>query len=474
MIEDLFFGDDEHRLAGFSFPREFIPFETTTSACRYFSDLEIPMIRRRTIELFQSSFLDGYTNNSIEMLESLVLARPFSAPIAIPISSDILQDLFKRSVTRHLGPLDKAFFMIEELLRSKDVSGAVVDIGKKNILYQHSFPKVRDLLIFILQNTKICISDIRRFSKKLGLEYEHEGEIKTFYNYMNMMLHNFAVESSMRPRESKKRGYFVCSAIHPIYDDYIDSGMFDASFPARLSEYLNGSSFDPKNQYERSIFVLLEELKILFPLSKHKTLWHTLSELHDAQVRSHMQSFEDLTLEQTLEISFEKGGLAFAFYGYVVCGGLTELQFAHFYSMGAIFQLMDDLHDVEDDLTEGVMTVFTKDVKENGAIRRSLLGLVSMQDAFECKTGLVYDFKNPKLVRLIEMIGVRYDTTRFIALSAQFVDCNVMEFFREKYFLNKLSIESLFQNTREHENLDNYLLIIDRLMQFGRMRAHAD
>lgn len=471
LIEDFFYGETPLKIAGFSFPREAFPFEATSDACRYFSGLDITCIRKQTVELFKTSFLEGYAEDRIDSLSSLALIQPSYNQIESPVSPELLHDLYSRSEKRRLGPLDKAFFILEELLKDESLSKAISDIGNSSLLKTHRFPKVRDLPIFILQNTKRCIGDLRKFSRRLEVEYGYEGEIKAFYNYMNMMLHNFAVESSMRPTESKKRGYFVCSAIHPVYDDYIDSGTFDTTFPARLSAYLNGADFIPENVYERSIFALLNELRTLFPCKRHERLWHILSELHDAQVKSHSQAVESLDIEKILEISFEKGGLAFAFYGYVVCGGLTELEFAHFYAMGAIFQLMDDLHDIEDDLSEGVLTVFTKDVRENGFIRRSLLGLVAMQEAFEHKTGLVKGFRNSQLIRLIEMIGVRYDTTRFTALSAQFVDSSIMEFFRERYLSGNLSVENIFQNTREHEDLDNYLLIIDRLMQIGRVRT---
>lgn len=471
LIESFFYGRNPLELAGFSFPREAFPFEATSDACKYFSGLDMTGIRKQTVELFKASFLEGYTEDRIESLSSLVLIQRPSNQIEYPVPPKLLHDLYSRSKKRHLGPLDKAFFILEELLKDESLSETVSDIGRLPLLKTHRFPKVRDLPIFILQNTKRCIGDLRRFSRRLEVEYGYEGEIKAFYNYMNMMLHNFAVESSMRPTETKKRGYFVCSAIHPVYDDYIDSGTFDATFPDRMCAYLNGAGFVPENVYERSIFALLNELRTLFPYKRHERLWHILSELHDAQVKSHSQSVETLGIDQILEISFEKGGMAFAFYGYVACGGLTEHEFAHFYAMGAIFQLMDDLHDVEDDLSEGVQTVFTKDVQENGLIRKSLLGLVAMQVAFERETGLVKGFRNSQLIRLIEMIGVRYDTTRFTALSAQVMDSSVMKFFRERYHSGNLSVEEIFQNTREHEDLDNYLLIIDRLMQIGGMRA---
>ena len=473
IIEDYFFEADALEIAGFSFPRDTFPFATLDNPCSYYNGLTKNEIREKTIDLFQRNFFTGYNSDDLDMLESLVLVVSSKRPIISLFSTEVFLDLYKRYENRKFGPLDKMFAIIEEALKDNETSKNLFDISKRPLFQGCAFPRVKDLPVLILQNTKRCIFDIREFSAQFAVTYDYEGEIKTFYNYMNLMLHNFSITSSIRPKKEKRLGYFICSAIHPVYDDYVDSENFDNTFPERLGSYLNGFSFDPRNSHELTIFTLLEELRQLFPFKKHPFLWEILSELHKAQIVSRRQLKENLSQTQILEISFEKGGLAFAFYGYIACGGLSSAEFAHFYAMGAIFQLMDDLHDVEDDLRGGVSTVFTKEYREYGEIRKSIIGFVAMQNAFEKNTGLVYDFNNRRLIRLIELIGIRYDTTRFMALSSKYINVEVMKYFRKMFFSENVSIEKFFQNTREHENLDNYILIIERLMRLKRIRTRG-
>ena len=61
-----------------------------------------------------------------------------------------------------------------------------------------------------------------------------------------------------------------------------------------------------------------------------------------------------------LGISFEKGGASVLADGYLVAGALTPAQEEFAFGWGVFLQLVDDLQDVRQDATDGLLTVYSQ------------------------------------------------------------------------------------------------------------------
>lgn len=411
-------------------------------------------------------FNQGVTHGGIDDIKRLALLKE-----EIVGNPRFLEELerVRKNFQEALGDKEYSFdfnILTEEFSAQGDVNKLEVNkIYDSPIFRGKRYPLVRDLFDYIFDIARRSIHSQKKFQEEHDISYNFEGEIKTFYNYANLLLHYFSIFGSVDLSLERKNSFFSCSAIHPLYDDYIDGGNFDTTFPERLSSYLkDGVLFDTVNDEERKIIALLEILNDEYPRLDHPLLWDTLCDLHKWQLLSQLQK-DDISQNDIVEISLHKGAYAFAFYGYVACGGLTTKQYLHFFSMGCIFQLMDDLHDIEEDLKNGISTAFTKDVNENGAVSESLYGLIYMQRFIERSIPLIDDFSNPRMIRLIEFIGYRYDTARFVSLSARYMDDTLLKKFRRFHLGDFSYIEHLFKNSRSHENLDSLLKLIDN---FGK------
>jgi hypothetical protein len=102
-----------------------------------------------------------------------------------------------------------------------------------------------------------------------------------------------------------------------------------------------------EDQYERGLF---------------PEVYDSLKAIHQAQTNSlNLQHPDFLPLGQdVLGIVFEKGGTSVLADGYLVAGLLTAPQRELMFYYGAFTQLMDDLEDVEGDLSSRILTLFSQ------------------------------------------------------------------------------------------------------------------
>lgn len=110
------------------------------------------------------------------------------------------------------------------------------------------------------------------------------------------------------------------------------------------------------------------------------------------------------------------------FYGYITLGKLDKMAFRHFFGMGAIFQIMDDLHDIDVDLKDGINTIWSKRIKENADLEAALYGIVGLQQDFENMTTLISSLKRPVFFRRMELFAVRLDFLKFYLINRNYFE----------------------------------------------------
>ena len=304
-------------------------------------------------------------------------------------------------------------------------------------------------------------NDIRNFSKKHRLTFLKDGEIRCIYNMLNLYIHFLAIHGKLELSLQEREVIFAASALHPLQDDYIDEVGASPEIIKAIEDKLKGNEVKVPDEKAQGIFDLIDVIYSLYPISQNPMLVTIFSKLHEYQCVSAEQKNENISDRDLLHISFMKGGYAFAFFGYIAHGDMTIEQFNHFFVMGAIFQICDDFHDLEDDLENGSTTVWTRSLKRNEKLDKVLSATISIQKYYEETTELIQDFQNPILMRRIELFGIRYDVFRFFLMNEKYFSESYVYAFEECFPFPLTIPKKVFISTKPYENLDTFLNVLE-------------
>lgn len=281
-------------------------------------------------------------------------------------------------------------------------------------------PKVNHYAIAIWYIIYECIEDLIRYSDKYDISYVEDGEQRCLFNYFNLYIHGVITTGKLLLPEDLREIMFAASAIHPAQDDFIDRNPVTEEMIIQMKKKIMGEEISSEFEDVNVVFRLIDIIYSKYPVSSHPELVEILLKLHEWQINSLDQQNRNLAEEDIIKISLNKGGYAFAFYGYMALGGLDKMAFRHFFGMGAIFQLMDDLHDIEIDLQENINTIWSKRIKEDGDLEEALYGLVGVQQNFEQMTTLIPSLKRPVFFRRMELFAVRLDFLKFYLINLNY------------------------------------------------------
>lgn len=388
-----------------------------------------------------------------------------------PLNDDFIQLLKDKAVVfddlsvdhinqRQFGPIDKVIKLAEACLNKGAPEFSLHSLLRKR--QKHVFqPRHRHYLAHIWLTVHHSIIDIKAFCLKNGIVFNGDGEIRAFYNLMNLYLHAFVLYGKAHLSATDKELCICAAVLHPIQDDYIDGDNISLNAMAALSTLLKGDLSVPTPCCDvNSTFSVVKKIYGLLPPSRHPRLVEIFTELQKWQCESTRQKDESISTDDMIAISFMKGGWAFALYGYIVLKEMSNDQFIHFFVMGAIFQIMDDLHDLNDDINEDIETVWTREFRLNGNLDKVLMAFISLQQYFEDNTSTRGAFRNPALARFIELFGCRYDTFRFYCMHKDKFSCNINSSITRQFNIDLDAAVSFFAHTREHEHLDIYLDVL--------------
>ncbi len=159
---------------------------------------------------------------------------------------------------------------------------------------------------------------------------------------------------------------FAYSMLYPYTDNYLDdpaaSRGAKLAFSDRFRRRLDGDAIEPFNDREATIWRLVELIEEQYARADWPEVYASLLTIHRAQENSvRLLRFGSSSAgADVLELSFEKGGASVLADAYLAAGSLSpdEAQFA--FGWGALLQLADDLQDLQQDLRQGILTVFTQ------------------------------------------------------------------------------------------------------------------
>ncbi len=319
-------------------------------------------------------------------------------------------------------------------------------------------PKVEHYAVAIWYIIYECIEDLIRYSDKYDISYVEDGEQRCLFNYFNLYIHGVITTGKLLLPEDLREVMFAASAIHPAQDDFIDRNQVTEEMIIQMEKKIKGEEISSEFEDVNAVFRLIDIIYSKYPVSSHPELVEILLKLHEWQINSLDQQSRNLAEEDIIKISLNKGGYAFAFYGYVALGELDKMAFRHFFGMGAIFQLMDDLHDIEIDLQENINTIWSKRIKEDGDLEEALYGLVGVQQNFEQMTTLIPSLKRPVFFRRMELFAVRLDFLKFYLIN--------LNYFKDD-FLNSVNVHTGIDLEKISEK---YKVEIDTLATFSEFK----
>ncbi len=157
---------------------------------------------------------------------------------------------------------------------------------------------------------------------------------------------------------------FAYSMLYPYTDNFVDdpaiSKQEKLEFSYRFAERLKGNFFQAENETEEKIHNLVAMIENEWDRQLYPEVYNSLQAIHEAQTESMLLLSPKKTDENNIfRICVEKGGSSVVADGYLIAGCLNRQQEQFLYDYGAYLQLLDDLQDVAEDLSDGLMTCFS-------------------------------------------------------------------------------------------------------------------
>ncbi len=158
---------------------------------------------------------------------------------------------------------------------------------------------------------------------------------------------------------------FAYSMLYPYTDNYLDDASISKAdkieFNNRFAHRLAGVRVSPQNSHEDIIFSLVDMIEGDFDRREFPQVFESLLAIHQAQTKSvALLGKTDVSTDDVLRISLEKGGTSVLADGFLVAGRLTDEQARWLFGYGAYLQFLDDVQDIHEDSERLQATVFTR------------------------------------------------------------------------------------------------------------------
>jgi hypothetical protein len=241
--------------------------------------------------------------------------------------------------------------------RRRDLSAARSRIQKSIVQLLHSFECVID------DEMERSFSEVTDEFIRRAHEFDRELTEEAMYQAARNVLIMNTLQMHLGRKVKLTPSVFAYSMLYPYTDNYLDSigigrrAKQDTGTRIRLR--LAGISMTPRSHYERMIDRLVRMIEGEFDRRKYPSVFESLLAIHDAQSRSLKQQSRNRQLSdiELLDISFEKGGTSVLADGCLVAGKPAREEIGFFFQFGVLLQLIDDLQDVEEDLSHNQWTL---------------------------------------------------------------------------------------------------------------------
>jgi len=162
-----------------------------------------------------------------------------------------------------------------------------------------------------------------------------------------------------------RAGLFAYSMLYPVTDNLLDDPELapgaKREFNERFGRRLAGESLRPGAGCEGAAFRLVGRIEGEFSRHAFPGVFESLLAIHAAQVRSlEQQGDRRLSDAELLATTCEKGGASVLADLYLVAGRASPDEERFAFGYGVFLQMLDDLQDVERDLSAGHETPFTR------------------------------------------------------------------------------------------------------------------
>lgn len=241
----------------------------------------------------------------------------------------------------------------------------------------------------LIQVTKDFVDEVKKFDKDISVE--NIGQAIRNVWIMNIIQLLCSKKIELTP------SIFAYSMLYPYTDNYLDDNKISTEEKVRISNKferrLAGDKIKPANNYEESLFRLVEKIEEQYDRSSCHEVFESLLSINSAQKKSLQQQGNSCGPYENdiLGISMEKGGTSVLADAYLVNGNLTEQEASFFFGYGVLLQICDDLQDGLQDFKDHHMTIISQLHKKwyLDNVTNKLINftndLVDSMDMFDCE-----------------------------------------------------------------------------------------
>ncbi len=243
----------------------------------------------------------------------------------------------------------------------RDAAAAKIQHGIKSMLKKvYDFPDHYTNLVTnddFFQVSRQFFRQAKAFDEQLSNEEIYQALRNVWI--MNGIQHLMNLKVELTP------SIFAYSLLYPYSDNYLDdptlSRIDKLMFSQRFERRLKGEPVVMSDPREDKISQLVGMIESQYDRNDFPEVYESLLAIHNAQTGSvNLQCGEMVSDEKDiLCLSFAKGGTSVLADGYLVAGQLTMEQQHFLFGYGVWLQLLDDVQDMNEDLEEGVRTLFT-------------------------------------------------------------------------------------------------------------------
>jgi hypothetical protein len=316
------------------------------------------------------------------LVDSTKIVSPFDRSLGKRVS--ILTSRFSsmwNCVAPLASPIGKAFSPTEQLrnelklremlpertherLSQSEVKTRILRLknGVRDLVLESVSTGYREEISGFLDACFDAADDFANRAKEFDTNLSNEG---IFQALRNIWITN-SIQASFGMPVRVNASAFAYSLLYTYTDNFLDdrtvSHAEKEKFGFAFGRRLAGFDADSDTQLFSKVSELVRLIEEEYPRDSFPEVYASLLAIHHAQ-QSSLQQRTD-TSSDILRLTVQKGGSSVLADGYLVKGKLSSIEQEFCFGYGVFLQLIDDLQDIEEDLTGASETLFTRAVHE--------------------------------------------------------------------------------------------------------------
>jgi hypothetical protein len=208
-------------------------------------------------------------------------------------------------------------------------------------------------------------SGVTKEFMKMAKKFDSNIQIEDIFQACRNMWIINSLQLLMNQPVKVTQSTFAYSMLYPYSDNYLDDPQVSKGekimFSHRFRDRLLGIDVIPANENESKIFNLVGMIEGDWNRIVYPEVYESLIAIHDAQTKSIslLSDQKNLSEDDLINISIEKGGTSVLADGYLINGTLTREEEWFCFGFGAFLQFIDDIQDIKEDIEGNLVTMFT-------------------------------------------------------------------------------------------------------------------